>query len=61
MKESLINNPEHWRSRAEEARAIASDLNDPETQRIMLEVAKGYDRLAEHAEQRQLTKPVRSK
>ena len=59
MKEALINDPEHWRSRAEEARAIAGDLKDPETRRIMLEIAKGYDRLAEHAELNMLTRSPR--
>ena len=61
MKEALINDPEHWRSRAEEARAIAGDLKDPEPRRIMLEIAKGYDRLAEHAELNMLTGSPHSK
>jgi hypothetical protein len=28
MRDALMNDPEHWRSRAEEARAIAGDLRD---------------------------------
>jgi hypothetical protein len=52
---ALINDPEHWRSRAEEARAIASDLKDPEPKRIMEDIAVGYDRLAQHAADRLLS------
>ena len=46
----LINDPKHWRDRAEEARAHADEMNDPEAKRQMLEIARGYDRLAERAE-----------
>ncbi len=49
---ALLNNPEHWRSRAEEARAIATELHDPEAKRMMLEIANGYDSLALRAEER---------
>jgi hypothetical protein len=51
---ALINDPEHWRSRAEEARAIASDLKHPEAKRIMEDIAVGYDRLAQQATDRLL-------
>ena len=52
MTARLINDPTHWRDRAEEARAHADEMNDPEATRQMLEVARGYDRLAERAEER---------
>jgi hypothetical protein len=55
MKESVVNDPEHWRSRAEEARSIADGLHGPEAKRVMLDIAEGYDHLAERAEQRRLT------
>jgi len=48
----LIDNPEHWRDRAEEARAMAAQLSDPEARRMMEDVAKTYDKLAERAEER---------
>jgi hypothetical protein len=48
----LMNDPKHWRDRAEEARSHADDMNDPEAKRQMLEIARGYDRLAERAEER---------
>jgi len=41
-----------WREFAAEARAVAADFTDPEAQRVMLLIAEGYDRLAEHADRR---------
>ena len=54
---AFINSPDHWRDRAEEARAIAGELRGAEPQRIMLEVAAGYDRLAELAERQLAVAP----
>jgi hypothetical protein len=51
-KDTLMNNPQHWRDRAEEARVNAEQIGDPEAKRMMLEIAEGYLRLAERAEQR---------
>jgi len=48
----LLLNPEHWRHRAEEARALAEAMHDPNTRRIMLELAADFDELAERAEER---------
>lgn len=39
---------EQWPSKAEEVRLIAKSLRD-ETARILLSIAAGYERLAEHA------------
>jgi hypothetical protein len=48
---SHINDPQHWRKRAEEARAIAESLTDDlEAKRLMLNVAADYERLAKRAE-----------
>jgi hypothetical protein len=49
---SFINDPEHWRKRAEEARKLADQMNDPDAKQTMLGIAKDYDHLAERAEQR---------
>ena len=49
---SLFDDPEHWRSRAAEARAIAAEIKDPIARRTILEVAANYDLLAEWAERR---------
>ena len=48
---SLANDFRRWQNRAEEARAIAGQFKDPEARRIMLGIADGYARLAQHAEE----------
>jgi len=48
----LMNDAAHWRARAEEARVHAEQICDPEARRMMLEIAAGYERIAERAEQR---------
>lgn len=52
MPASYINDPEHWRNRAEEMRALAAEMNEQETKTIMLRLATDYDKLAERAAQR---------
>lgn len=49
---ALLDKPERWRKRAEEARTIAAGMRDPETKRIMLDLAASYDALAKRAEDR---------
>ena len=45
----LLDDVEHWWSRAEETRTIAEIMTDPEARQIMFDIAEGYDRLAERA------------
>ena len=52
MELAILNDPEHWRGRAEEVRSIADQLTDPESKGTMLRIARDYERLAEHAELR---------
>jgi hypothetical protein len=49
---TLLDDAEHWWSRAEETRTIAEIMTDPDAKRIMFDIAEGYDRLAECAEER---------
>jgi hypothetical protein len=45
--------PDRWRRRAEEARAKAMELKNPESKREMVLIAARYDALAQHAERLQ--------
>jgi hypothetical protein len=49
VPQAISNDPQHWRKRAAEARAMADQIADPVAKRAMLETAKGYERLAERA------------
>jgi hypothetical protein len=40
----------YWRARAEETRATADTFSDPESRGIMLDIADGYDSVADVAE-----------
>ena len=46
-----------WRARAEECRTIAERCNNAETREMMLRVASGYDRMAEHADRGDAAEP----
>ena len=54
---TLLDDPEHWRSRAAKARAIADQMKDPVARGAFLDIAKNYDALAERAARRLKTKP----
>src|SRR5262245_2270365 len=47
-----INDPKHWRARAEEARTVADEMNDPDSRRKMFRIAEDYEELATRAERR---------
>jgi hypothetical protein len=49
---TLLDDAEHWLSRAEETRTIAEIMTDPEARLSMFDIAEGYDRLAERAAER---------
>ena len=52
VPQSFINDPKHWRERAEEARIHAEQMNDLESKKAMLRIAEDYEKLAKRAEQR---------
>jgi hypothetical protein len=49
---SYLNDPEHWRDRARQTRAMAESETDSATKRAMLAIADEYDELAKRAEDR---------
>jgi len=42
--------PQYWRAHAEEARARAEEMSNPEGRRIMLEIATLYDEMGGRAD-----------
>jgi hypothetical protein len=48
----LLKDPNYWRRRAQEARTVAGQLDDPEAKLSMQLIAEDYDLLASRAEQR---------
>ena len=50
---NLLSDASHWHRRATEMRALADDMADSESKRVILEIADGYDRLAQRADVRE--------
>jgi hypothetical protein len=46
---AISNNAEHWLARAAEARLMAEKITDAEAKQAMLDIAKGYERIAVRA------------
>jgi len=46
---SLLDNADHWRACANEARAVASLMADSDAKITLLGIAASYDTLAKHA------------
>lgn len=46
MANTSNHDPKHWRQLAQEARAVAHRLDDPDAKRTMLEIAESYEELA---------------
>ncbi|HEY7662730.1 MAG TPA: hypothetical protein VH934_06380 [Xanthobacteraceae bacterium] len=57
MPSSFVNDPKHWRDRAEETRALADQMSDETSRQMMLRIAADYEHLAERAEQRMAGAP----
>jgi molecular chaperone GrpE (heat shock protein) len=52
MAKIPINDPDHWRRRAEETRTVAAEISDFQVKRKMLRIAEDYEELARRAEKR---------
>ena len=48
----LKDDPKHWRQLAQDARAAADQLDDPDAKKTMLEIAESYEQLASRAEEK---------
>jgi hypothetical protein len=55
MPTSQLMDTEYWLARADEARAHATEMRDPDAKRTLLEIAENYQQLAEQAEARRKT------
>jgi hypothetical protein len=45
----LQDDSKHWRQLAQDTRATADQLDDPDAKQAMLEIAEGYEQLAQLA------------
>ena len=59
MPSAIADDPQHWRTRADEARAMADQITDAKAKLAMLDVAKKYEQIAKRLEQR-ITGPHRA-
>lgn len=50
--QAKIDSAERWRELAEEARAVADKLTDPDAKQVMLRIAEGYELLIRRAKDR---------
>ena len=54
----IVDDPAHWRQRAEEARREAGRIDDPSTKIALLEIAAAYEQLVAIIEEQSAPKRV---
>lgn len=57
MTPTLLNDPAYWDLRAQEARILASHLDDAHDKAAVLKIAEEYERLAIRAQQNKEERP----
>ena len=57
MAKVPINDPKHWRERAQKARTVADGMADGDSRKKLLRTAADYEELARRAEKRAKTAP----
>jgi len=55
-----LNDPEHWRQRAQESRVLAEQMSDETSKKMMLKIADDYEKLAARAVARLIGETKRS-
>jgi hypothetical protein len=55
---TIINDAQHWRDRAADARALAAQIDDLVAKQAMLTIAESYERIADRAAARRLKSEV---
>jgi hypothetical protein len=55
MSWTHLDDPQHWRERAEEARYVARHMIDSTSSEMVFVVATTYERLAQRAQERRAT------
>jgi len=57
MAQHTIQSPEHWLDRAKDAWHHVENMRDPDSRLQMIEIAEGYERMAQRARERQQRGP----
>jgi hypothetical protein len=50
--QSHLDDPDYWRDRAAEVRALADDVNNQKARDVILQIAAEYEILADRAQER---------
>jgi hypothetical protein len=53
---TIIDDPDYWSGRAQQVRAQAKDIHDVDSRHELLQIASGYERIAQHAQARSAAK-----
>ena len=56
---TIIDDTQHWRQRAQEAREAAAQIGDPVAKAAMLTIAQSYEEIASRADARLLKSKIR--